>query len=145
MKTTACLIYLFHDCRIQVTQNSLWPIHLRTRGISRTLSNIYSGAFYPEPRATPAYSGPDKYLEYCQASMIQHISEPCVTLAYLEPWYIQNPVKHLLCSIFFRLLCHPDIFRILVYPEPWHILKPSYILNFQIYQMKYFVQNPLCL
>ena len=46
----------------------------RTRGIFRTLSNIYYEEFY---------------------------SEPCITLAYLKLWHIQNPrdipntVKHL--------------------------------------------------
>ena len=38
-------------------------LHLKTRGIFRTLPNLYNGAFY---------------------------SDPCVTLANLEPWYILN-------------------------------------------------------
>ena len=83
--------------RIQFTQNFLWPCHLRTRGIFRTLSNIYNEAF---------------------------CSELCVTLAYLKPWHVQNlrniwnPVKHLWCSIFLRTLCNPGIFRTLVYANP---------------------------
>ena len=32
-------------------------------------------------------------------------SKPCVTLVYLEPWYIQNP----------------DVFKPEAYSEPWHI------------------------
>ena len=48
--------------------------HLKTRGIFKVLSNIYNGTF---------------------------CSEPCVTLAYLKLWHVQNlrniwnPVKHL--------------------------------------------------
>ena len=54
-----------------------------------------------------AYSDISRYI---QRSIIKHIQthlEPCVTLTYSEPkpWYIHNP----------------GIFRILVYPEPWHI------------------------
>ena len=62
----------------------------------RTLSNICSGAF---------------------------CSKTCVTLAYLEPYRIQNlrniwnPVKHLWCSIFLETLCNSAIFKILVYLE----------------------------
>ena len=48
---------------IQFTKNFQQPCHLRTRGIFRTLLNIYNGAF---------------------------CSEPCVTLAYLKPWHVQN-------------------------------------------------------
>ena len=80
----------------------------RTRGIFRTLSNIYDGKFY---------------------------SQPCVTLAYLEPWNIQNPkhiqntAKHLSRNILFKTLCNPDIFRNLVYSELWYILKSKHIQN----------------
>ena len=83
--------------RIQFTQNFLWPCHLRTRGIFRALSNIYNGAF---------------------------CSEPCVTLAYLEPLHVQNlrniwnPVKHLWCCISLRTSYNPGIFRTLVYTKP---------------------------
>ena len=50
--------------------------------------------------------------------------EPRVTLAYLEPWYIQNlrntenPLKDLRCNVFF-------------------------FMNLDIYTIKYFIQNPL--
>ena len=77
--------------RIQFTQNSLQPCHLRTRGVFRILSSIYNGGF---------------------------CSVPCVALICLEHWYIQNlrniqnPIKDLWCSVF---LINPDIFRTLVY------------------------------
>ena len=80
----------------------------RTVGIFRTLSNIYDGKFY---------------------------SQPCVTPAYLEPWYIQNPrhiqntAKHLSRNILFKTLCNPDIFKTLVYSELWYILKSNHIQN----------------
>ena len=52
-------------------------------------------------------SEPEEYLESCQASMMQHFfKEPCVILAYLETWYMQNLrnnqnlVKHLYDVVF---------------------------------------------
>ena len=78
----------------------------RTQGIFRTLPNVYYEEFY---------------------------SEPCVTLAYLKPWHIQNPrhihntVKHLLWNILFKTLCNLGIFRTLVYPQLWYILKSKHI------------------
>ena len=39
--------------------------------------------------------------------IIQVYSEPCATLTYLEPWYVQNP----------------DIFRTLAYSQIWYIQK----------------------
>ena len=54
-----------------------------------------------------AYSDTCKHKQaYSQA-----YSEPSVTLAYLEPWYIQNQ-KH---------IQNRDVFRTLAYSEPWHI------------------------
>ena len=42
--------------------------------------------------------------------IIQAYSKPCVTLAYLELWHIQNPInQHIQSS---------SIFRILLYSEP---------------------------
>ena len=79
----------------------------RTRGIFRTLSNIYDGKFY---------------------------LQRCVTPAYLEPWHIQNPrhiqntAKHLSRNIH-KTLCNPDIFRNLVYSELWYILKSNHVQN----------------
>ena len=56
--------------------------------------------------------------------------KPCVTLAYLEAWYMQNLRNYqnpiIWCGIF---LIKPDIFRALIYSEPWHILKAWYIRN----------------
>ena len=46
--------------------------------------------------------------------IIQAYSKPCVTLAYLDPWYIQNPD-------IFKIR---NIFRILVNSELWHIQNP---------------------
>ena len=80
----------------------------KTRGIFRTLSNIYDRKFY---------------------------SQPCVTPAYLEPCHIQNPrhiqntAKHLSRNILFKTLCNPDIFKTLVYSELWYILKSNHIQN----------------
>ena len=45
---------------------------------------------------------------------IQAYSKPCVTLAYLEPWYIQNP----------DIFRTRSIFRTLAYSQPWHIQNP---------------------
>ena len=47
--------------------------------------------------------------------IIQAYSKPCVTLAYLEPWCIQN-------SNIFKIT---NIFRTLVYLEPWYIQNSS--------------------
>ena len=78
----------------------------RTRGIFRTMSNIYYGKFY---------------------------LEPCVTLVYLKPLYIQNrrhihnAVKYLSWNTLFKTLCNPDIFKTRVYSQLWRILKSKYI------------------
>ena len=46
--------------------------------------------------------------------MPRKYSEPCVTPAYSEPWYIQNPG-------IFRARCkNPGVCRIEVYSEPWN-------------------------
>ena len=47
-------------------------------------------------------------------------SEPSVTLAYLEPWYIQNPGTFRKQNHIHKLsyIQNPDIFRTLVYLEP---------------------------
>ena len=52
--------------------------------------------------------------------IIQSYSKPCVTLAYFEPWYIQNP--HI-----FKIR---NIFRTLVYSEP------QYIQNYGIFKIQ---------
>ena len=54
--------------------------------------------------------------------IIQAYAKPCVTLAYLEPWYIQNP----------NIFKIRNIFRTPVYSEFWHIQNPRLI---QIYTM----------
>ena len=53
--------------------------------------------------------------------IIQVYSKPCVTLAYSEPWYILNP----------------DIFKITVCSEVWHIQNSRHI---QTSTMKHFVK-----
>ena len=45
---------------------------------------------------------------------IQTYSKPCVTLAYSEPWYIQNP----------DIFRTRSIFRTLAYVELWYIQNP---------------------
>ena len=78
----------------------------RTKGIFRTLPNVYYEEFY---------------------------SERCVTLVHLKPWHIQNPkhihsnVKHLLWNILFKTLCNLGIFRTLVHSQLWYILKSKHI------------------
>ena len=59
---------------------------------------------------------------------IQAYPRPCVTLAYLEPWYIQNPDLFRSRSIF-RTLAYsqPCIFRTHIYSERYHIQNPRYI------------------
>ena len=52
-------------------------------------------------------------------------SKPCVTLAYIEPWYIQNP----------------DIFRTRRNSKPWHIYNPG-IFTTPVYSERWHVQNP---
>ena len=95
----------------------------RTRGKFRTLPNIYYEEFY---------------------------SEPCVTLAYLKPWHIQNPrrihntVKHLLLNILFKTLCNPDIFGALVYSQLWYILKSKHIQSPAKYLRWSILLNTLC-
>ena len=81
----------------------------KTRGIFRTLANIYDGKFY---------------------------SQPCVTLVYLEPWYFQNPghidnsAKHLGRNILFKTLCITLTYsEPLAYSELWYILKSKHIQN----------------
>ena len=60
-------------------------------------------------------------------------SQPCVNIAFLEPWHIQiqdqNTAKYLSPNILFKILCNPDIFRTLVDSELWHILKSKHIQN----------------
>ena len=122
------------EYRLHRTLNSLYPCHLKTAGIFRTLSNIYNGAFCSKSCVTQTY------LESCHIENLRNIRNPvkhlwcsiflgpCVTQAYLESWYIQklsnieNPVKHLFLNELGTVF----------YSEPC-----------QIYMMKYFIQNPL--
>ena len=64
----------------------------------------------------PTYSGISDISRYNQtySGTIQAYSEPCVTLAYSELWYIENP----------GILKTRGIYRILVYPKLWHIQNP---------------------
>ena len=43
--------------------------------------------------------------------ILQAYSKPCVTMAHLETWYIQNP----------DIFRTRSMFRTLVYSQPWHI------------------------
>ena len=65
-----------------------------------------------------AHSGIIRYIQEL-FRFIQTFAEPCVTLTYLEPWYIQNP----------------DIFRTLGSSQPWYIQNP-------IYKERLYIQNP---
>ena len=68
-----------------------------------------------------------KQKPFCHIKQVysQAYSEPSVTLAYLEPWYVQNQ-KHIQSRGIFRVLAYkeprciqnPGIFRTLAYSEP---------------------------
>ena len=64
----------------------------------------------------PAYSDISRHNQ-ANSGIIQVYSEPCVTLAYYELWYIQNP----------GIFKTRGIFRALVYPKPWHIQNQRHI------------------
>ena len=64
----------------------------------------------------PAYSDISRHNQ-TNSGIIQTYSEPCVTLAYYELWYIQNP----------GIFKTRGIFRALVYPKPWHIQNQRHI------------------
>ena len=74
--------------------------------------------------------------------IIQAYSKPCVILAYLEPWYIQNSDILRTGSIFGTLaysepeaysehwhIQNSGIFRAPVYSEGWHFQNPRHIQN----------------
>ena len=125
--------------KIQFTQNLVWPwdIHspstsiLKTQGILRALLNMYHGPFSISfifrtggiLRTLSNICGGELYFKQC------------VTLAYLEPWHIQNPryiqntAKNLSWNILFKTLWNTDIFRALVYWRLWYILKSKHIQN----------------
>ena len=102
----------------------------------------------------PAYSGIIRHRNQAYLRIIQTCSEPCVTLAYLETWYIQNPGIVKTRSIFrtrskFRTLHiqNPGIFRTLVYSESWHIQNPGIfqhpgIFTTLAYSEPWYIQNP---
>ena len=58
------------------------------------------------------------------SGIIQAYSEPCVTLAYSELWYIQNPD-------IFKTTC---IFRILVHKKLWYIQNQRHIQNPELFR-----------
>ena len=68
--------------------------HLRTRDIFRTLLDIYDGAF---------------------------CSEPCVTLAYLEPWHVQNLRNIWILSSIYDAALFWEPYVTLAYLGPWYI------------------------
>ena len=77
---------------------------MRTRGILKTLSNMYDRSFSREPcetgylwwrllsRATcnPRRFGTQAYSEYCQTSIMKYFIKACVTLTYSEPCFVHN-------------------------------------------------------
>ena len=56
-----------------------YPAIYKLEAFIRTLSNIYNGVFSSEPCVTLACLEPEKYLEPCQSI------ELYITLEYLEP------------------------------------------------------------
>ena len=115
--------------RIEFTQNFLWLCHLRTRGILRTLSNIYMADFYRNLCNTGIFRTQSIFGTLSNIYDGKFYSQPCVTPACLESLHIQNTAKHLSGNILFKTLCNPDIFRSLVYSELWYILKSKHIQN----------------
>ena len=71
-----------------------------------------------------AQSGIIRYIQEL-FRFIQTFAEPCVTLTYLEPWYIQNP----------DIFRTRSIFRTLGSSQPWYIQNP-------IYKERLYIQNP---
>ena len=69
---------------------------------------VYSNIF----RHNQAYSG-----------IIQAYSQPCITLAYLEPWYAQNP----------GIVRTRSIWRIVGYSETRHIQNPAKHLRWDLF------------
>ena len=73
-----------------------------------------------------------------------------ITLAYLEPWDIQNPrhiqntAKHLSRNISLKTLCNPDIFKTLVCSDFWYILKSKHIQNPAEYLRRSILLRTLC-
>ena len=61
-------------------------------------------------------------------------SKHSVILAYLQPWHIQYQ-KHIQ-----GLYSDPDIFRTLVYSEPWHIQNP-FLFRRLVYSEPWYIQN----
>ena len=120
-----------YDLGIFTTLVHSSPSILRTQGILRALSNTYHGPFSISfifrtggiLRSLSDICGGEFYFEQC------------VTLAYLEPWHIQNPryiqntVKNPSWNILFKTLWNTDIFRTLVYWRLWYILKSKHIQN----------------
>ena len=109
------ITYIYSSPTTLRTRGIWWAVFYGTQfktGIFRTFPNIYYEEFY---------------------------LEPCVTLAYLKPWHIQdtrhihNTVKHLLWNILFKALCNPAIFRTLLYSQLWYILKSKHIQSLAKY------------
>ena len=72
------------------------------------------------------------------------------TLAYLEPWDIQNPrhiqntAKPLSRNISFKTLSNPNIFKTVVYSDFWYILKSKHIQNPAEYLRRSILLRTLC-
>ena len=87
------------------------------REMEKCKTKSHSGIF----RHIHAYSDTFRHISKIYPNIIRHIqaysgiiqanSKPCVTLAYSELWYIQNPA----------IFKTRGIFRTLVYPKLWHI------------------------
>ena len=62
---------------------------------------------------------------------IQAYSKPCVTMVYLEPWYIQNPDKYAEPEAYSEpwLIKNPRMFRTPIYSERWHFQDLRHIQN----------------
>ena len=67
----------------------------------------------------PAYSDISTHIQPDIIRHIQAYSEPCVTLAYSEPWQIQNQT-HIRTLVYSEtwLIQNPGLFKTLTYSEP---------------------------
>ena len=81
-------------------------------------SDIGIHAYFSIFNHIQTYSGIIRHIQV-YSGIIQAYSEPCVTLAYSELWYIQNH----------RIFKTIGIFRALVYAKLWHIQNQRHIQN----------------
>ena len=124
MFRTLCIPGIFRTLAYSYHKAFSVTLPFQTRGIFRTLSNIYNGPFNPGIFRPCHIQNLRNIWNSVKHLWYSIFLEPCVTLAYLEPWYIQNLrkienlLKHLQCNFF---LMNPGIYKI-KYLEPFVII-----------------------